>query len=150
MDTSVESDSGESSVERAPRRMRTLAEKLAIIEEASQPGASVALVARKHGVNANLLFGWLRLHRRGLLTGQRHGTAAPLLPVKVGTPTLTPTQRTPALATRKRSRRSGADGHAPPLESLVELVLPDGSRLRLYGEAQRSVLERILQQLSLR
>jgi hypothetical protein len=28
---------------------------------------SIAAVARKHGVNANLLFGWLRLHRRGSL-----------------------------------------------------------------------------------
>jgi transposase len=125
--------------------MRTLAQKVAIVEEASQPGASVALVARKHGVNANLLFGWLRLHRRGLLTGQRHGTAAPLLPVKVGTPTLTPTQRTPVLAERKGSRRPRVDDGAS--ESLVELVLPDGVRLRLYGQAQRHVLERILQQL---
>jgi transposase len=146
MDTSAKIDSGGSSVERASRRMRTLAEKLAIVEEASQPGASVALVARKHGLNANLLFGWLRLHRRGLLAGQRHGTTAPLLPVKIGTPTLTPTQRTPLPAERKRGRRSGGEDYAP--QSLVELVLPDGSRLRLYGEAQRSVLERILQQLS--
>jgi transposase len=64
MDTSAKSDASESSVERTRRWMRTLPEKLAILEEASQPGASVALVARKHGVNANLVFGWLRLHRK--------------------------------------------------------------------------------------
>jgi transposase len=148
MDTSAKSDGGESSVERTRRRMRTLAEKLAILEEASQPGASVALVARKHGVNANLVFGWLRLHRRGLLQSQRQGKSPALLPVKVTTPTLTPTEPTSVVGERKRSRRPGGEDCAS--ESLVELVLPDGSRLRLYGDAQRAVLERILKQLSAR
>lgn len=37
--------------------MRTLQEKVATVQEALQPGSSVAAVARKHGVNANLLFG---------------------------------------------------------------------------------------------
>jgi transposase-like protein len=50
MDTSAKTGSGESSVNRAPRRMRTIEEKLAIVEEVTEPGASVALVARKHGV----------------------------------------------------------------------------------------------------
>lgn len=73
MDTSAKSDAHGSSVGRAPRRMRTAAEKIAIVEEASQPGASVSTVARKHGVNANLVFGRIRLHRRGLLMTQRQG-----------------------------------------------------------------------------
>jgi transposase-like protein len=46
------------------RCMRTNAEKVAIVEEAQQPGRSVAEVARKYGVNANLIFGWTRLHKR--------------------------------------------------------------------------------------
>ena len=57
MDTSAKIGSVDSSVERTSRRMRTLEEKLAIIEEASQPNTSVALVARKHGINANQVFG---------------------------------------------------------------------------------------------
>jgi transposase len=44
------------------------------------PGASVAAIARKHGVNANLLFGWRRLHKRGLLEQCRE--PASLLPVR--------------------------------------------------------------------
>jgi transposase len=47
--------------------MRTLEEKREIVAEALKPGVSVAAVARQHGVNANLLFGWCRLHRGGLL-----------------------------------------------------------------------------------
>ena len=146
MDTSAKNGLGNSSAERTPRRMRTLEEKLAIIEEASRPNASVALVARHHGVNANQLFGWLRLHRRGLLESQRHGKPVPLLPVKIITPTLTPTERAAPPTQSKRSRRAG--GGDTPAEAMLELMLPDGLRVRLYGEAQRTVLERILSQLS--
>ena len=147
MDTSAKSGSGDSSVERTPRRMRTFEEKLAIIEEASRPNASVALIARNHGVNANQVFGWLRLHRRGLLESRRHGKPVPLLPVKITTPTLTPTERSAPPTQSKRSRRaSGVDN--PTAETMLELMLPDGLRVRLYGEAQRVVLERILNQLS--
>ena len=147
MDTSAKSGSGDSSVERTSRRMRTLDEKLAIIEEASRPDTSVALVARKHGINANQVFGWLRLHRRGLLESQRHGKPVPLLPVKITTPTLTPTERSAPPAQSKRSRR-GSGVVDPAAQMMLELMMPDGLRVRLYGEAQRVVLERILNQLS--
>lgn len=63
MDTSAKRESGANS-ERTRRRMRTPQEKQALVLEALQPGNSVAAVARKHGVNANLLFAWLRLHRK--------------------------------------------------------------------------------------
>lgn len=147
MDTSAKRGAGDSSVERTSRRMRTLEEKLAIIEEASRPGASVALVARNHGINANQVFGWLRLHRRGLLERQRHGKPVPLLPVKIATPTLTPTERSVPPTQGKRRRVGGDDSTA---QSMLELVLPDGVRVRLYGDAQRLVLDRILNQLPLR
>ena len=42
-------------------------EKRRIVEEAIQPGASVARVARAHGVNANQLFTWRRLYQQGQL-----------------------------------------------------------------------------------
>jgi len=147
MDTSAKSGSSDSSVERTSRRMRTLEEKLTIIEEASRPNTSVALVARKHGINANQVFGWMRLHRSGLLESQRHGKPAPLLPVKITTPTLTPTERSAPPTQRKRSRRASG-GDQPAADTMLEFMLPDGLRVRLYGDAQRVVLERILNQLS--
>jgi transposase len=146
MDTSQKSDLDESG-ERASRRFRTLEEKLAILKEADEPGASVAAVARKHGMNANLLFGWRRLRQAGLLERQRYSKAAPLLPVKVTTPTLTPTRR---IGTRTRK-----SAHIPALESMtgesvMEIVLSDGVRIRLSGEAGRALLERLLERLSRR
>lgn len=135
MDTSEKSDAAP---ERATRRCRTLEEKLAIVKEASQSGASVAAVARKYGVNANLVFGWIRLQQRGLLESQRHGRPAPLLPVKVTTPTLTPAERVSKRVVRTAHRSD---------ESLLEILLPDGVRIRLAGEAQHAVLERVLRSL---
>ena len=148
MDTSAKSDAQQSSVGRAARRMRTAAEKIAIVEEASRPGASVSTVARKHGVNANLVFGWIRLHRRGLLQTQRQGKPAPLLPVKIATPTLTPTERASPPSGDQRTPRT--EGGEVAAETMLELVLSDGTRVRLYGDAQRAVLDRILKQLPLR
>ena len=62
------------------RHHRGLAEKLRIVEETLVEGASVALVARAHGVNANLVFNWRRQYQAGRLG--REGQAK-LLPVEV-------------------------------------------------------------------
>ncbi len=62
------------------RQYRSLEEKRRIVEEALAEGASVAAVAREHGVNANLVFNWCKLYRTGRLG---KGTEATLLPVRV-------------------------------------------------------------------
>ena len=138
MDTSKKSES--ESEEPATRRIRTLEEKLKILAEASKPGASVALVARKHEVNANLVFAWRRLQRRGLLEERRH--APPLLPVKITEPTITPTRRSAravkVCVTGEVAKRQG---------SAVEILVGEQLKIRLEGEAQRLVLTRLLEWL---
>ena len=62
------------------RQFRSLEEKQRIVGEALAEGASVARVARAHGVNANLVFNWCRLYRAGRL---RRRSEAKLLPVRV-------------------------------------------------------------------
>jgi transposase len=42
------------------RRSWSADEKRRIVEESFRPGASVAVVARRHDLNANLLFTWRR------------------------------------------------------------------------------------------
>jgi transposase len=75
-------------VEASPvkRRYRTTEEKRLIVEETLADGASVAVVARQHGVNANQVFHWRRLYQAGLLSSsvdQAKTDAARLLPVAV-------------------------------------------------------------------
>lgn len=44
-----------------------------MVEETMLPNASVARVARAHGVNANQVFLWRRLYRQGRLGGDSSG-----------------------------------------------------------------------------
>ena len=69
------------------RQYRSLEEKQRIVGEALAEGASVARVARAHGVNANLVFNWCRLYRAGRLG---RGSEAKLLPVRVAAERSTP------------------------------------------------------------
>lgn len=67
---------------RRGRRRRPASEKLQIVRLTMEPGASVAEIARAHGVNANQVFKWRRLFERGqLVDGQGRATA--LLPVTI-------------------------------------------------------------------
>ena len=46
--------------------------------EAVLPGASVADIARRHGVNANLVFNWRKIARAGLLAAAPNASAVTL------------------------------------------------------------------------
>src|SRR5260370_38675471 len=59
---------------RERRRTRSLDERKRIVEEAVAPGTCVAAVARRHGLNANLVFKWIRRSREGW-RDRRHGPA---------------------------------------------------------------------------
>jgi transposase len=107
-----------------PRRFRPLAEKRRIAQEALLPGVSVAEIARRHGINANLVFGWRRMEQMGLL-GARPRRAHPLLlPVKVIEP--------PATATTPGTLR---------------IEFAGGIELHITGAVDAALVERIIAQI---
>jgi transposase len=55
------------------RRRWSAAEKMRMVEESLEPGASVSLVARRHGVDPNQLFTWRRLAAHGAFTAAAAG-----------------------------------------------------------------------------
>lgn len=63
------------------RIRRTAEEKLRIVEATLVPGASIARVAREHGVNANQVFQWRYEYRKGILPPRTKEARAELLPV---------------------------------------------------------------------
>src|SRR5213595_2822142 len=63
------------------RQYRPIEEKRRIVEATLAEGASVALVARAHGVNANQVFGWRKLYLAGRLVEPKPGMK--LLAVRV-------------------------------------------------------------------
>lgn len=127
MDTSTQSI--EVRGREARRRFRTVQEKRRIVEEALQPGASVARVARTHGVNANQLFGWRRLYLEGRLELENRERPG-LLAVRV-----VPGVRGAA----RRSNASAASG-------TIQIELRKGT-IRIAGIADPASLRTVLEYL---
>ena len=73
------------------RQYRTIDEKQRIVEATLVEGASVARIARAHGINANQVFGWRKLYLAGRLGGASR--AIKLLPVCVSESSLATTTR---------------------------------------------------------
>jgi transposase len=123
-------------VESRKRLFRSVAEKRRIVEETWEPDASVAKVARSHGVNANQVFAWRRRYRQGLL-GEGRETAN-LLPVHVSGARLSKAHRA--------SRRQVAQGNADPAGAIYVELAKGQVRItgRVDAEALRAVLEQLL------
>jgi transposase len=134
-------DTSDQATVAAPTRrlLRTNEEKRRIVAEALVPGASVAAVARKHGVNANLLFGWRRLHKRGLLEQCRE--PASLLPVTVTTPTVLPDRNSRPTRAVQAVRRPAVPAIGP---GHIEIELPGDVRVRVHGRVEVDALSAVL------
>ena len=137
MDTSAEETGATDSLGRrtGPRRQHTIEEKLRIVQETHVRGASVATVARRHNVNPNQVFAWRQLSRRGLLDPSAAQGNPPMLPVKVGTPTVVPMQEGGSTAKRARSERTGG---------VIEIELSNGHRVRVQGAVDANALKRVI------
>lgn len=65
------------------RRQHDRSFKAGLVEQSLQPGASVAVIARNNGINANLLFKWRRNHLRANRPASAAATSTVLVPVHV-------------------------------------------------------------------
>jgi transposase len=99
--------------------------------------ASVATVARRHDVNPNQVFAWRQMYRRGLLDPKAPPTNPPMLPVKVSTPTVLPTER--ALVEVPAQTR-----HSKPLSDAIEIQLANGHGIVVQGRIDTKVLARVI------
>jgi transposase len=100
------------------RRRWTSAQRLRIVEESLQPGASVTVVARRHDVHPNRLHGWRRQARAGALGARpsRSGSGDSALFAAV-------TVAEPALAAPAAAAALG----------VIEIEFASGARLRITG-----------------
>lgn len=121
-----------------PRTQYSIEEKLRIVEETRAKGASVAMVARRHHVNANQVFAWRRQHRRGLLNSPGAKDDAKLLPVKVSTPTVMPTERAAPTAPSQRP------SEPQQASRLIEIKLSNGHSIVLHGRVDAEALSRVI------
>lgn len=113
------------------RQRRSIAEKRRIVEETLAPGASVARVARGHGINANQVFGWRRLYLTGRLGEPKPGIK--LLPVRVNE----------HLAVPLAGERGSADLSLPQPGTIhIEL---GQAQVRIAGSADPTLLRVLLE-----
>lgn len=113
----------------APRRHRPIEEKRAIVAEASAAGASIAEVARRYSVNANLVFHWKRLAERGLLeTHTRRMSGRKLVPVKLLEAKAAPTAAVAAAS----------------VVGTLRVQFPSGVALEISGTPEAQLLERLI------
>jgi len=121
-----------------PRMRHTIEEKLRIVEETRAKGASVAAVARRHNVNPNQVFAWRRQHRSGLLNAQGAKGDAKMLPVKVSTPTVLPTERAGSAAV------SESPSEPKQGSRLIEIRLRNGHSIVVRGRVDTQALSRVI------
>jgi len=130
---------------RKPRRRFTPEQRLAMVLECGQPGVSVAQVAQRNGINANLLFAWRKLHSAGQLVAA--GKAAALLPVTVSKPDRLKVDSQPK---RKYHRRATvARGAAVRSPGAIEIEV-SGARIYLHGSVSEANLQAVLRALAKR
>jgi transposase len=108
------------------RKYRSKEERRRIAEETLAPGASVAVIARAHGVNANQVFQWRKLYHEGRLGPAIASTQ--LIPVRVA--------------------EAVSEGVRPAMSASGAIHIEMGKvRLRVEGKVDAECLRLILEQL---
>lgn len=135
---------------RAERRRRfSVEQKLAVVTEASAPGANISEIARRHDLVPAQVFKWRRLAELGVIgipgaselpsfvAVELTKEAAPLpLPIPAGA-------LPESEISRRRQRRRKKSG-------LIEIELGGGRRIRVDRDVDAAALDRVLKVLSRR
>ena len=117
---------------RRGRRSWSRAEKARIVAESYEPGVSVSQVARRHDVNANLVFTWRRRAR-----SDEVGDAPALVPVRIVAETTAPS------SSRDAPRPELGSTCQRPV-SMMEIDLGDGRCVRVGRDVDAAALRRVL------
>ena len=114
------------------RRTWSADQKRQIIAESFAPGASVAEVARRYGLNANLLFTWRRREQAASCASDM-GDPVNIVPVRVVAEIAPPASAT-----------------APGSTGRMEIVLVGGERIIVGPDVDATALARIIKALTRR
>jgi transposase len=121
-------DDRDSAASERKRRSWTRDEKRQIVEESLQEGASIAEVARRHELNANLLFTW---RRKMDVEAPALNEPMPILPVTI-------------------TSESVAEERCSTAAGQMEIVLPGDDRIIVWADVETAALTRVLKALSRR
>ena len=119
---------------RRTKRLWTVEEKRSICRQTVAPGVSVAQVARRYALNANIVFKWLRDPRFAPEPDAAVSLEGSFLPVEI-------VEDVPRLSGRS------ADAAREP-GSTIEIEVAGGHRLRISGHYDPEALARLIRGLT--
>lgn len=133
--STIDSGHNGDGVARRTKRLWTDEEKRTICFQTTAPGVSVAQVARRYAVNANLIFKWLRDARFAPepLAGGCSPEGVQFLPVEI----VQDVRAAPAVPDAPVAGRG-----------LIEIELAGGHRMRITGRYDPEALARLIRGLS--
>jgi transposase len=117
--------------ERRRRRTWSAAEKRRIVAETCEPGASVSIVARRHDLNANMLFTWRR--QGGVAGSGTADSAVTFVPATIAAGSPAAMAAVPAAAAGR-----------------MEIALAGGERVIVGADVDAAALARVIKVLSRR
>ena len=113
---------------RRRRRRWSEARKRRIVAESYQPGVSVSVVARRHDVNTNQVFGWRRQYR------ELARVVGGFVPVVVSS----------TEGAEPAKLLLGSTDVEPSRSGWIEIALADGSRVTVDRDVDATALSRVL------
>lgn len=155
-------DEGDALSARKARQAWSKEDKCRIVAETLVPGASVSEIARRHNMNANMLFNWRREARQGRLPAVAHqlneankSAAMEFIPIGVlgrdedtgETALRVPVAEPPAKAIRESRRELPPVPKLEERTGVIEIDLPDGARVRTDAFVNERALRRVLMAL---
>jgi transposase len=122
---------------RRTKRLWTDEEKRSICFQTTAAGVSVAQVARRYAMNANMIFKWLRDPRYAPdpnVAEDLGGDAPCFLPVEI--------------VDRPRNDEPASISDSVPVQNAIEIDIAGGHRLRIIGGYDPEALARLIRGLS--
>lgn len=116
-------------ITRSLRRRWTDEQKLEMVRQSLAPGASVGLIAKRHGVAASQIYDWRKQALAGAMSG--------FVPVEV-------TDCAPMMAAPTGSAVAMDSNQSAQHPGLMEIDLPNGCRIRVGSDVDAGALGRAL------
>jgi transposase len=127
------------------RRRFSVEQKLAVVAEASAPGANISEIARRHEVLPAQVFKWRRLADLGVIGIPGASELPSFVAVEITKDAVSlpaPISAAPMEARPRRGRRRKS--------GLIEIELGGGRRIRVDRDVDAGALDRVLEVLSRR